>query len=100
MPDLQNTALGLLKWSLGPPNLLQVNQKSTRIVVWRLLATPREPSRALGSGLGAPQAAKMGAKKPQGSPKASQNGANIVHRIRMRFKTDPTWDQIPSAQKN
>ena len=73
----QNGALGLLKWSLGPPNLLQVNQKSTRMVVWRLLATPREPSRALGSGLGAPRAAKVGAKGPQDCPKASQNGVNM-----------------------
>ena len=41
-----------------------------------------------------PDRSKMGAKNAQGTPKASQNGAN------MGFKTGPTWDQIPSAQKH
>ena len=35
-----------------------------------VLGHPREPSRPLGSGLGGSQAAKIGAKGPQGTPKA------------------------------
>ena len=84
LPELQNGASGPPKWSPGPPKLLQVGPKSTRMVVWRLLGTPREPSRPLGSGLGSSRAAKMGAKRPQDVPKASkmvpkwcQNGAKM-----------------------
>ena len=74
---LQNGASGCPKWSPGPPKWdpgppewLQVGPESIRMVVWRSLGTPREPSRPLGSGLGGPRAAKMGAKGPQGIPKA------------------------------
>ena len=74
---VQNRALGPPKWALGPLKWHQVGPKSIMNVAWRLLSTPREPSRALGSGLGAPRAAKMGAKKAQGIPKASQNSANM-----------------------
>ena len=74
---LQNGAPGPPKWSPGlpkrgpgPPKWVQVGPESIRMVIWRSLGTPREPSRPLGSGLGGPRAAKMGAKGTQDSPKA------------------------------
>ena len=97
---LQNGAPGPPKWSPGPPKWgpappkwLQVGQKLIRMVVWRSSGTPREPSRPLGSSLGRPRAAKMGANGPQGLPKASQNGAKTGS------KSVPKGDQIWSAQK-
>ena len=57
-------------WGPGSPKWLQVGPESIRMVVWRSLGTPREPSRPLGSGLGGPRAAKMGAKGTQDTPKA------------------------------
>ncbi len=74
---VQNRAPGPPKWAPRFLKWHQVSPRSNINVAWRLLSTPREPSRALGSGLGAPRAAKMGAKGPQDSPKASQNGVNM-----------------------
>ena len=91
---VQNRGPGLPKCAPGPLKWHQVGPKSIINVAWRLLSTPREPSRALGSGLGAPRAAKMGAKRLQDTPKSSQNGANmeskwglkpVQHGIRFRM---------------
>ena len=82
---------GLLNGPPGPLKWHQVGPKSNITVAWRLLSTPREPRRALVSGLGAPRAAKMGAKRLQDTPKSYQNGADmgskwglkpVQHRIR------------------
>ena len=70
---------GALKWGPGPPKWIHVGSKSIRMTVWRSSDIPREPSRSLGSGLGGPRAAKMGAKGPQDTPKAP--------------KMVPKWDQ-------
>ncbi len=65
------------KWALGPLKWHQAGLKSIMNEAWRLLSAPREPSRHLGSGLGAPRAVKIGAQGLQDTPKASQNGAKM-----------------------
>ena len=70
VPGLPKWSPGHPKWGPGPSKWLQVGPESIRMVIWRSLGTPREPSRPLGSGLGGPRASKMGAKGPQDTPKA------------------------------
>ena len=74
---VQSRALEPPKWAPGPLKWHQVGPKLIINVAWRLSSTPREPSRPLGSGLGASRRAKMRDKGPEGTPKASQNGANM-----------------------
>ena len=76
-PELSKWSPGPLKRGPGLPKWLQVGPNSIGMVDWRSSGIPREPRRLLGSGLGRPGTAKIAAKEPQGSPKASQNGTNM-----------------------